>query len=224
MGNLRYNVAMTTDYPAYTRTERLSDAIVHITGLTAVAFGVPVLIVLGLMLHGSGAALIGVAIYGAALTAMIGFSALYHMVQHPDWTPVFRRLDHSAIYWKIAGTYTPFTVLSGGHGAGLVAGLWAAAMAGTGLRMLAPNRFRRVNLALYPAMGWAGLVAGWSLFATLSPLVLGLVVAGGVLYTLGMVFHLWHRLPYHNTIWHVFVLVASVLFFAAVVLHLIDTA
>lgn len=211
-------------YPPYSRTERLSDAVVHVTGLAAVAVGVPVLVVLALVFRGDGAAIVGISVYGAALFAMIGFSALYHMVHHPAWTPIFRRLDHSAIYWKIAGTYTPFTLLSGGHGAGLVAGLWAAAMAGTGLRMLAPHRFRTVNLALYPAMGWAGAVAGWSLFATLSPVVLGLVIAGGVLYSVGMAFHLWRSLPYHNTIWHVFVLVASMLFFAAVSLHVIDTA
>ncbi|TCM84641.1 PAQR family membrane homeostasis protein TrhA [Rhodovulum steppense] len=215
---------MSERYPSYSRAERVSDAVVHVTGLAAVAVGVPVLVVLAIVFRGDGAAILGITVYGAALFAMIGFSALYHMVQHPDWTPILRRLDHSAIYWKIAGTYTPFTLLSGGHGAGLLAGLWAAAAAGTGLRMLAPYRFRAVNLALYPAMGWAGAVAGWGLFATLSPVVMGLIVAGGVLYTVGMVFYLWERLPYHNTIWHVFVLVASVLFFAAVATHVIDTA
>lgn len=211
-------------YPPYSRAERLSDAVVHITGLAAVAIGVPVLVVLAVVFRGDGAAIVGISIYGAALFAMIGFSALYHMVHHPNWTPIFRRLDHSAIYWKIAGTYTPFTILSGGHGAGLLATLWAAALAGTGLRVFVPNRFRTVNLALYPAMGWAGAVAGWSLFATLSPTVMGLIVTGGVLYTVGMVFYLWEKLPYHNTIWHVFVLVASMVFFAAVSLHVIDTA
>ncbi|MBN2905765.1 MAG: hemolysin III family protein [Rhodobacteraceae bacterium] len=215
---------MTQTYRPYSRAERLSDAVVHITGLAAVAIGVPVLVVLAVVFRGDGAAILGISVYGAALAAMIGFSALYHMVQSPGWTPIFRRLDHSAIYWKIAGTYTPFTLLSGGHGAGLLAGLWAAAMAGTGLRVLAPNRFRTVNLLLYPAMGWAGAVAGWSMFATLSPAVLALIVAGGLLYTIGMVFYLWDRLPYHNTIWHGFVLIASVLFFAAVTTHVIDTA
>ncbi|MBL3571789.1 Hly-III family protein [Rhodovulum sp. BSW8] len=214
---------MLDDFRAYTRAERLSDAVVHVTGLAAVAIGVPILVVLAILIRGDTPAVLGIAVYGAALFAMIGFSALYHMVRHPNWTPVFRRLDHSAIYWKIAGTYTPFTLLSG-HGVTLLAGLWAAAAAGTGLRVLAPYRFRAVNLALYPAMGWAGAVAGWSMFATLSPPVLGLVIAGGVLYTVGMVFYLWERLPYHNTIWHVFVLVASMLFFAAITTHVVQTA
>ncbi|TCO71271.1 PAQR family membrane homeostasis protein TrhA [Rhodovulum euryhalinum] len=214
---------MSERYPPYSRAERLSDAVVHLTGLAAVAVGVPVLIVLAVTFRGDSAAILGITVYGAALFAMIGFSALYHMVQHPDWTPILRRLDHSAIYWKIAGTYTPFSLLSGGHGAGLVAGLWAAAMAGTGLRVLAPYRFRSVNLALYTAMGWAGAIAGWSLFSQLPPVVLALIVAGGVLYTVGMVFYLWDRLPYHNTIWHVFVLVATMLFFAAITLLVVRT-
>ncbi|ARC90461.1 Hly-III family protein [Rhodovulum sp. MB263] len=207
----------------YTRAERRSDAIVHVTGLTAAALGVPALVILAVVIRGDLSAIVAIAIYGAALCAMLGFSALYHMVRHPGWTPIFRRLDHSAIYWKIAGTYTPFTLLSG-HGVTLLAGLWAAAMAGTGLRVFAPYRFRAVNLTLYPAMGWAGAVAGWSIFAALSAPVLGLVIAGGSLYTLGMIFYLWEKLPYHNTIWHVFVLIASMLFFAAITTHVVQTA
>ena len=214
---------MDDGFRPYTRAERLSDAVVHVTGLASVAIAVPVLIVLAILFRGDGPAILGISVYGAALAAMIGFSALYHMVQHPDWTPIFRRLDHSAIYWKIAGTYTPFTLLSG-HGAALLAGIWAAAMAGTGLRVFAPYRFRTINLILYPAMGWVGVIAGWSMFATFSPLVLGLAIAGGLLYTVGIAFYLWERLPYHNTIWHVFVLVASMLFFAAITTHVIDTS
>ncbi|RSK39444.1 Hly-III family protein [Rhodovulum iodosum] len=212
------------DYPPYTRAERRSDAVVHVAGLATVAVGVPGLIVLAVVMRGDSAAIFGTSVYGAALLAMILCSALYHMVPHAGWKGILRRLDHSAIYWKIAGTYTPFTLLSGGHGAALVAGLWAAAAAGTGMRVLAPGRFRWASLALYPAMGWAGAVAGWSLFATLSGAVMALVVVGGVIYTAGMVFFLWEKLPFHNTIWHVFVLVASVIFFAAVSLHVIDTA
>ncbi|MBL3551243.1 PAQR family membrane homeostasis protein TrhA [Rhodovulum sulfidophilum] len=206
----------------YSPTERFSDAIVHVTGLAAVAIGVPTLVVLAILIRGDTPAILGITVYGVALCAMIGFSALYHMVRHPNWTPIFRRLDHSAIYWKIAGTYTPFTLLSG-HGAALLAGLWAAAMAGTGLRVLAPYRFRVVNLVLYPMMGWAGVVAGWSMFASLSAPVLGLAIAGGALYSVGMIFYLWERLPYHNTIWHVFVLIASMLFFAAITTHVVQT-
>ena len=208
---------------AYSRAERLSDAGVHVAGLVAVAVGVPALVTLAVGLRGDLPAVLGAAVYGATLFAMILCSALYHMVPRPGWKGVLRRLDHSAIYWKIAGTYTPFTVLSG-QGAGLLAGLWGAAAFGTALRVFAAGRFRWLALSLYLAMGWAGLVAGWPMLETLSGSVLALIVTGGVLYTVGMVFFLLESLPFHNTIWHGFVLAASLLFFVAVTLHLVETA
>ncbi len=209
---------------AYSRAERLSDAVVHVTGLSAAVLGAPVLVTLAAVWHGEVSAVLATVIYGLSLIAMILCSALYHMVPHPDWRGLLRRLDHSAIYFKIAGTYTPFTLLSGGHGAVLVTGLWGAAIAGSGMHFWAPDRTRWVGFALYLAMGWAGLVAGWTLFSTLEPAVLTLIVAGGVLYTVGTAFFLFERMPFHNTIWHVFVLAASTIFFVAVALHLADTA
>lgn len=208
----------------YSRAEKLSDAVVHVAGIIAALGAVPVLITLTTLWRGDGAALLGVAVYGATLIAMILCSALYHMVPHPDWSGLLRRLDHSAIYLKIAGTYTPFAALSGGTGLGLVTGLWGAALAGVSLWIFAPGRFRWLALGLYLAMGWAGLALGGALFETLSPAVFGLIVAGGLIYTVGVVFFLSEALPFHNTIWHVFVLAASIVFFVAVTLHLVQTA
>lgn len=207
----------------YSRAERVSDAVVHVAGLASALMAVPVLVTLAVFWRGDAPALLGVAIYGAALIAMILCSALYHMVPHPDWKAFLRRLDHSAIYLKIAGTYTPFAFLSGA-GVLLVTGLWGAALAGIGIWIFAPGRFRWLCFSLYLAMGWAGLVAGWPLFSTMSTPVLGLVIAGGVIYTAGTLFYLMESLPFHNTIWHVFVLTASIVFFVAVTLHLADTS
>ncbi|MWD27756.1 Hly-III family protein [Aquicoccus sp. SCR17] len=209
--------------PAYSRAERLSDAVVHVIGLVLVLVSVPVLITLAAMLRGDGAAIAGTVIYGVTFLAMILCSALYNMIPSKAWGALLQRLDHSAIYWKIAGTYTPFTLLSG-QGAWLLGGLWTAALAGTGLKVIVGDRYRWAALSLYLAMGWAGVVAGWPLFATFSGPVLTLVALGGLLYTGGVAFYLWERLPFHNTIWHVFVLVASLLFFAAVTTHLVVTS
>ncbi|WP_240607928.1 PAQR family membrane homeostasis protein TrhA [Pararhodobacter oceanensis] len=204
---------------AYSRAEKISDAVVHITGLTLVLMAVPVLIVLTALYRGDWASVTGVTIYGVALVAMILFSALYNIGETSglgsakEW--LLRRLDHSAIYLKIAGTYTPFTLLSG-HGFALTVGVWAAALAGISLKIVSPERFKIAALALYLGMGWAGVVAGGSLFAALPMPVLVLMVVGGLLYTLGVVFYLWKRLPFHYTIWHVFVLAASFVFYAAV--------
>lgn len=200
---------------AYSRAERVSDAVVHVAGLAAAAVAVPVLLVVAGAVRGDAAAMAGTAVYGATLVLMLLASAVYNMMPQGGWSWLLRRLDHSAIYLKIAGTYTPFTLLSG-QGIGLTAGLWGAALAGIGLKIVSPERFRWLALALYLGMGWAGLLAGGALIAALPMPVLVLILTGGGLYTAGIVFFLWDRLPFHNTIWHVFVLGATMVFYAAV--------
>ena len=207
----------------YSRAEKVSDAVVHVAGVVSALMAVPVLVTLAVVWRGDAPALLGVAIYGLALIAMILSSALYHMVPHEDWKAFLQRLDHSAIYLKIAGTYPPFAFLSGA-GSLLLTGIWGAALAGVGLWVFAPGRFRWAAFALYLAMGWVGVIAGWPLFSTMSGPVLGLIVAGGMIYTAGTLFYLMESLPFHTTIWHVFVLTATVVFFAAVTLHLAETS
>ena len=202
--------------PAYSRAERLSDGVVHVLGICAAAIGVPLLITLTVLYRYDPAAVVGVSIYGVTLILMLSLSALYNMIESDDWTELLRRLDHSGIYVKIAGTYTPFLLLSGTQATGLLLGLWSSATLGSVLKMLDPNRFRWFGLALYLMMGWAAVWAGQSMLAELAPIVLILMIAGGLVYTAGVVFYLSDWMAYHNTIWHVFVLVGSVLFFAAV--------
>ncbi|MCB1389190.1 MAG: hemolysin III family protein [Rhodobacteraceae bacterium] len=208
----------------YSKAEQVSDAVVHVTGLMLVLMAVPVLIVLTALYRGDAASITGVSVYGGALIAMILFSALYNIGETSgfgaakEW--LLRRLDHSAIYLKIAGTYTPFTLVSG-HGVSLTVGVWAAALAGIVLKIISPERFKWAALALYLGMGWAGLVVGGPMFASLPTAVLVLMVVGGALYTLGVVFYLWRRLPFHYTIWHVFVLAASFVFYSAVLVFVL---
>lgn len=204
----------------YTRAEYVSDAVVHVAGLVLALIAVPALIVTAALVRGDAPSILGTSIYGIALILMLGCSALYNIFRRPDWSGVLKRLDHSAIYMKIAGTYTPFTLISG-QGLALTAGLWAAAFLGILLKVAAPHRFRWAGLVLYLGMGWAGVVAGGALLAALPVPVVVLMIVGGLLYTSGVVFYLWDRLPFHNTIWHVFVLVASVVFYAAVAAHVV---
>jgi hemolysin III len=202
--------------PDYSRAERLSDAVVHVAGLVLVLMAVPVLIVVTAILRGDAPSVLGVSIYGATMLAMIACSALYNLTPGTARAWLYRRLDHSAIYIKIAGTYTPFTLISG-HGLALTAGVWGAAALGVALKLASPDRFRWAALALYLGMGWAGVVAGQALIAALPTPVLVLMVVGGLLYTAGVAFYLWERLPFHITIWHIFVLTATFVFYAAVV-------
>lgn len=204
----------------YSRAEYISDLAVHFAGLVAVVVGVPVLVVLATLPGNDGAEITGTVIYGLCFMAMIGCSAIYNIFPHPDWEWLLQRLDHSAIYLKIAGTYTGF-VLVAGHGIGLAAGLWAAAFAGISMKMVSPVRWRWAGLALYLAMGWVAAVLGHGVFAALPVAVVWLIGIGGSLYTVGVIFYLWERLPFHLTIWHAFVLSASLTIYAGVVVAVV---
>lgn len=208
----------------YTATERRSDAIVHVAGLIVAFIAVPVLIGLAVMMRGDTPAIVGVSLYGAALIAMLLCSALYNMTWDAQRRAFYRHLDHTAILCKIAATYTPFMLLSSGGGGWLLPGLWGAAVTGAGMRFMAPDRFKVAAVALALGMGWAGLFAGSAFFAGLSTAVIVLIVTGGALYTIGVGFFLFDRLPFHYTIWHIFVLAATMVFYAAVTMHLVQTA
>jgi hemolysin III len=208
----------------YTKAELLSDAAVHIVALVLAIAAVPVMITLAAVLRGDLAAITSTSIYGVTLIAMISFSLLYNHLPRPDWTPILKRLDHSAIYFKIAGTYTPFALLSGGQGLAMLAGIWIAALVGTGLSMFLPKRSTALGIGTCLAMGWGILIGGWDLLHALSPMVVTLMLAGGILYTVGTIFLAMQHWRFHNTIWHVFVMVASLIFFVAVMMHLVQSA
>lgn len=207
--------------PTYSRSERVSDGVVHVLGVGAALVAVPILVGQTVQSGPEPAAVWGALVYGVTLVLMLSFSALYNMSQVPEWTDVLRRLDHSGIYVKIAGTYTPFLLLSGGQAPGLLFGLWSSATLGSALKMIAPHRFRWFGLALYLMMGWAIVWAGQGVLAELPSAVVILMIAGGLVYTAGVVFYLLDCIPYHNTIWHVFVLSGSGLFFAAVCMRVL---
>lgn len=201
------------------RAERISDAVIHVLGLTAALVATPVLITVAAFTR-DAAAVAGTAIYSGTLILMILASALYHLVPLEGWKRTLKRIDHSAIYVKIAGTYTAFVVLSA-QGWGVLLGIWTAALAGTSLKMWAPDRFRLAALALYLGMGWGGVALGGTLIGALSAPVIVLMLVGGLLYSVGVIFFLWERLPFQTAIWHFFVLAASFVFYAAVMVQLL---
>jgi hemolysin III len=207
----------------YSRAEWLSDAVVHAVGVAAAMIAVPTLLVLAILHRGDDTlAVAAAAIYGATLIAMLVCSAAYNVGYGSPWTGLFRRLDHTAIFLKIAGTYTPFVVLSGAKAGYLLAGVWGAALVGSGMKILAPHRFRLFTVSLCLGMGWLGIVFGAEIFRGLAPPVFTLIAIGGLLYSVGVVFHLLTSLPFHNTIWHVFVLAATAVFYAAVVVQVLE--
>jgi hemolysin III len=204
----------------YSRAERFSDAVVHVTGLFAALLAVPVLVTLSAIWVGDLSVVLAALVYGLCLIAMITCSAVYHMTPAPAWKRLLRRFDHAAIYLKIAGTYTPFAVLAGSQAVPLLVGLWGAAFAGISLKLLRDNSSVWLGVMLYLGMGWAGVAFGGEVISGVSPAGFALMLAGGLMYTGGIVFFLWERLPFHNTIWHVCVLAATCIFYAAVVIEL----
>lgn len=211
-----------TPRSGYSRAERLSDAVIHVLGLILAGLAVPVLIAVAVVRHGEWTVVTATAVYGVTLLAMLACSAIYNMSNAERWLPVFKRMDHSAIYLKIAGTYTPVIALTGGAGLPFLVGIWTAAVSGAGLKILSPDRLRWLGLSLYLGLGWAGVIAGGGLIGALSGPALGFVIAGGLLYTVGVGFFLWERLPFHNTIWHGFVLAATLALYVAILIELLS--
>ncbi|MEX2518097.1 MAG: hemolysin III family protein [Paracoccaceae bacterium] len=203
-----------------TRQELAADAVVHALGVGFGLIGGPILIWL-VAARGESGAIFAVSVYVATLIAMFSFSATYNLnrlERARDW---LRRLDHSTIYLKIAGAYTPFAAIAVGGLVGdlLLAVVWAAAAVGILLKLAFPRRFEVLSLVLYLAMGWAAVVVAGDVAASVGYLTMILILIAGALYSSGVVFHLWERLPFQNAIWHVFVLAATAVLYGAVALE-----
>ncbi len=207
----------------YSRAELVSDAAVHFAALLLALGAVPVLITLTAVWRGDAPGIVGVSLYGATLIAMLAASLAYNHLPRPAWRGVLKRLDQSAIYLKIAGTYTPFALLSG-VGTGLLAVIWSVAALAVAASFVMARRPMLLGVAICLGMGWAVLVGGQDVIARVSMPVFVLMLVGGVLYSVGTVFVLNDRLRFHNTIWHLFVVAASTLFFVAIFLHAAQTA
>ena len=199
----------------YTRAEYLSDAAIHVLGIAFALVAGPALVAVAALRIGDTTTVLAVSLYALSLLAMLTCSGLYNMIRAPDWANRLRRLDQSAIYFKIAGTYTPLVILFPGS-PGFLAGIWAVAIGGASLIVLSARNLTLVAIVLYLGLGWAGLAFGHPMIDGLSARSGLLVMTGGILYSAGIAFLLWHRLPFHNTIWHVFVLAATAACYAAI--------
>lgn len=201
-----------------TRNERVADAILHGCGVIATVAASAVLLTLAIQ-SGEARGIAAAAVYAGGLLASFGFSAAYNLCPASRWKDALRRCDHAAIYLFIAATYTPLCLvaLRGATGIALLATVWTVALGGFAMKLLWPRRFERLSLALYLALGWAGLAAAGAIVRALPPAALILLLVGGILYSVGVVFHVWRRLRFQNAIWHGFVLSAAACHYAAVV-------
>jgi hemolysin III len=206
----------------YSRPEELADRCIHVLGV-GLGIGAALALTWRAALTGDARLLLATAIYALGLIAMLTCSALYNLAPASPRKEWLRRFDHAAIFAMIAGTYTPFLVarMGGGWGFGLLAFVWLVAAIGITLALLRPRRFERLELAAYLLLGWCILLARGPLVDTVAWPAILLLVAGGLLYTFGVVFHLWQRLGYHNAIWHGLVLAAAACHYAAVLLGVV---
>ncbi len=159
-----------------------------------------------------------IVIYMAALLSMLGFSAAYNLwpISRAKW--ILRRFDHSAIYVMIAGTYTPLIAQTKGDAASisLLIGVWLTAAVGVTLKLLCPGRFDRLAVVAYLVLGWSGVVVYEPIAAAIPNFSVWLLASGGVLYSVGVIFHMWQSLRFQSAIWHGFVLVAASCHYSAV--------
>ena len=208
---------MTPRRRVQTRGEEIANAVSHGVGLVLALVGVPVLVA-GAVQRGGAADVVGSAVFGATMALLYLTSTLYHSAPAGERKTWLRRLDHSAIFLLIAGTYTPFTlgVLGGAWGWTLFGIVWGLAAGGVIVKLTAGPRWPVLSTALYLAMGWLVVIAIRPLWLRVPGEGISLLVAGGMAYTLGVIFYAQPRMRYAHLVLHLFVLAGTAFHFFAV--------
>lgn len=201
----------------FTLAELAVDAAVHIFGLVVAVAAGSILLALTL-LHTAPEAFPALVVYVATLVVVLGVSLAYNMAPVSPIKRLLARFDQAAIFLFIAGSYTPFLAVIGGTQAGAVmmSLVWGASLIGVALKLIVPQRFGRLAILLYLAIGWSGVVVFQALAQELPSSTLWLLLAGGVTYSAGIIFHLWEKLKFQNALWHVFVVAGASLHLWAV--------
>jgi hemolysin III len=211
----------------YTRGEEIANSVIHGIGIVLALAGLAVLMALSSR-YGTAAHVVGCGVFGITLVLLYTASTLYHSIPlaRSRAKAVLRALDHSAIFLLIAGTYTPFSLvnLRGPWGWTLLAVIWTLAILGIAARVMLGRRSTAVAVGFYIAMGWAVLAVIKPLMTHVAPGGVLLLAIGGLVYTAGVAFYLWRRLPYHHAIWHAFVLLGSIFHFFAILFYVIPLA
>ena len=194
----------------FIRGEHLADRYIHYLGIVAAVIGAVVLIIAAAQRE-RALTLISVIVYCFGLLGMLGASAVYNMAKPSRRKDLLRRIDHAAIFLMIARTYTPLTLvfIGGGWGLGIAIFVWLVALIGIALKLFFPHRLDGLSTVLYLALGWTILVGLRPMFEAVPLPAILMLGAGGLLYSVGVIFHLWSALPYQKAIWHGFVLGAA---------------
>ncbi|TLM98330.1 MAG: hemolysin III family protein [Actinobacteria bacterium] len=206
----------------YTLGEEIANSIIHGLGIGLSVAALVMLVVFAVM-SGDGFKLASAIVYGVSLVLEYTASTLYHSFPQPRVKHLFKIFDHCGIYLLIAGTYTPFCLvtLRGDGGWMMFTVIWSLALIGMATEAFWAYRPRWLSVVIYVGMGWLVMFSIRPLVANLEPGGIWLLVAGGLAYTVGTIFYVLKRVPYFHAVWHVFVLGGSVCHFLAVLLFVI---
>jgi hemolysin III len=204
-----------TGFIQYRACELAADRIIHLMGTLAGVVGSVILA--GIAADIADRPIFSASlVYSVCLLTMLGCSAAYNLASNASRREFLRQLDHAAIFLMIAGTYTPFTTcrLPGVWGIAMTAAVWTGAITGAVMKLI--GRVERGSIVAYLTLGWMILVGLRPMLGSVDARTAVLIGVGGVLYSIGVGFHLWRALPFHNAIWHSFVLVAASCHYAAI--------
>lgn len=201
--------------------KEVANSISHGLGILFAIVAIPILLAIAAA-SGNTAGIVGASIYGFSFLFMYTSSTLYHSFQQPNIKKILRTFDHISIYFLIAGSYTPFILIGMMNTTGIIllCALWTIVLLGTIFKIFFVGRFEFMSTALYLGMGWMAIFVAKPFMAALSTETLILLAAGGILYTIGVIFYVNKKIVYSHAIWHLFVLAASVCHFAAVLVAL----
>lgn len=206
----------------YEKGEEIMNVITHGVGTLLGVAGLVVLVVFS-SLQGDPWKILSSALFGASMVMLYSASTIYHASQKPSWRRFFNLLDHISIFYLIAGSYTPFLLvtLRGPWGWALFGVVWGCTLLGTILKAILKTQLGKFSLLLYLAMGWCIVIALHPLIHNIELTGLLLTLAGGIAYSVGVIFYRWDRLPFNHAIWHLWVLAGTILQYFAILFYVI---
>lgn len=211
------NLDMFTKRP-YTIEEEIWSCIIHGIGIAFSIAGLAVLVTLS-SVNGNLWAIVSTAIFGISMIVLYSASTLYHAMPNLEIKKYLKKFDHISIYYLIAGTYTPFLLVSmrGTTGWIVLGIIWGLALIGTILKLFSQSSGTKAwSIGLYLLMGWLIIFVSKELFPKLPPIGLTFLILGGMFYTLGIFFYVWKSRKYTHAIWHFFVLLGTIMHYFAV--------